>query len=158
MKILISNDDGIFASGIRALMEVLSKEHDVYVIAPDRERSAAGHSITLHTPLRVEELEPKFNVKRAWAVTGTPGDCVKMGINAILAEDELPDIVITGPNHGPNLGIDILYSGTVSAAMEGAILGYPSIAVSVAGNYQDLDHFYYAAEFIRKFLPNIQKK
>jgi len=157
MKILISNDDGIFASGIRALMEVLSKEHDVYVIAPDRERSAAGHSITLHTPLRVEELEPKFNVKRAWAVTGTPGDCVKMGINAILAEDELPDIVITGPNHGPNLGIDILYSGTVSAAMEGAILGYPSIAVSVAGNYQDLDHFYYAAEFIRKFLPNIQK-
>ncbi|MDD3419870.1 MAG: 5'/3'-nucleotidase SurE, partial [Candidatus Gastranaerophilales bacterium] len=157
MKILISNDDGIQASGIRAMMEVLSAEHDVYVIAPDGERSAAGHSITLHTPLRVEEIEPKFNVKRAWMITGTPGDCVKIGLNAVLSDEEKPDIVISGPNHGPNLGTDILYSGTVSAALEGAILGYPSIAISVAGNHQTLDNFYYAAEFIKKFLPNIQK-
>lgn len=157
MKILLSNDDGINASGIRAMMETLSKEHEVYVIAPEREQSAAGHSITLHTPLRVEEVEPKFNVKRAWMVSGTPGDCVKIGLNAILSEDEKPDIVISGPNHGPNLGTDILYSGTVSAALEGAILGYPSIAVSVTGNSQNLDHFYYTAEFIRKFLPNIKE-
>ena len=157
MKILIANDDGINASGIRALMEVLAQEHEVYVIAPDSERSAAGHSITLHTPLRVTELEPKFNVKRAWMISGTPGDCVKMGLSAILAEEEKPDIIISGPNHGPNLGTDILYSGTVSAALEGAILGYPSIAVSVAGNLQTLENFYCAAEFIRKFLPNIKQ-
>ena len=113
MKILISNDDGIAANGIKALSETLGEEHEVYVIAPDRERSAAGHSLTLHTPLRVEELEAINGIKRAWVTTGTPGDCVKIGLSAILAEDELPDIVISGINHGPNLGSDILYSGTV---------------------------------------------
>ena len=95
MKILISNDDGIVANGIRALTEALSQEHDVYVIAPDRERSAAGHSLTLHTPLRVEELEPKFGAKRNWVTTGTPGDCVKIGLSAILSEDEKPDLVLS---------------------------------------------------------------
>ena len=121
MKILISNDDGIVASGIRALVEALSRENDVYVIAPDRERSAAGHSLTLHSPIRVEELEPKLGAKRNWVTTGTPGDCVKLGLNGILSEDEKPDVVISGINHGPNLGADILYSGTVSCAIEGAI-------------------------------------
>ena len=86
MKILISNDDGIAANGIRVLTETLSKEHDVYVVAPDRERSAAGHSLTLHTPLRVEELEETKNgAKRTWVTTGTPGDCVKIAISAILS-------------------------------------------------------------------------
>lgn len=132
MKILISNDDGIAANGIRVLTERLAKYHDVYVVAPDRERSAAGHSLTLHTPLRVEELDPINGARRTWVTTGTPGDCVKIAINAILEPDELPDIVISGINHGPNLGSDILYSGTVSCAMEGAMLGYPSIAVSLA--------------------------
>jgi 5'-nucleotidase len=88
MKILISNDDGVMAEGIKALVTELSKEHDVYVVAPDRERSAAGHSLTLHTPIRVEELESKFGAKRIWITSGTPGDCVKIGINAILSEDE----------------------------------------------------------------------
>ena len=119
MKILVSNDDGIAANGIRCLTETLAQEHKVYVIAPDRERSAAGHSLTLHTPLRVEEVEAYHGVKRAWVTTGTPGDCVKIGINAILSKEEQPDIVISGINHGPNLGADILYSGTVSCAMEG---------------------------------------
>ena len=133
MKILISNDDGIAANGIRALTETLSKEHEVYVVAPDRERSAAGHSLTLHTPLRVEELEEtKTGAKRTWVTTGTPGDCVKIAINAILSPEEIPDLVISGINHGPNLGSDILYSGTVSCAMEGAMMGIPSIAVSLA--------------------------
>ena len=132
MKILISNDDGVMAEGIKALTTELSKEHDVYVIAPDRERSAAGHSLTLHTPIRVEELESKFGAKRIWITSGTPGDCVKIGINAILSEEEKPDIIISGINHGPNLGSDILYSGTVSCAMEGAMMNYPSIAVSLA--------------------------
>ena len=89
MNILLSNDDGLMANGIRALTEALSCEHDVYVIAPDRERSAAGHSLTLHTPLRVEELEPKFGAKRNWVTTGTPGDCVKIGLSAILEPHEL---------------------------------------------------------------------
>lgn len=157
MKILISNDDGMMANGIRALTEALSTEHDVYVVAPDRERSAAGHSLTLHTPLRVEELEPKYGAKRNWVTTGTPGDCVKIGLNAILGDDEKPDLVISGINHGPNLGADILYSGTVSCAMEGAMLGYPSIAVSLASLNYDYESFVLAANFINKFLPKIKE-
>lgn len=157
MKILISNDDGIMANGIRALTEALSVDHDVYVVAPDRERSAAGHSLTLHTPLRVEELEPKYGAKRNWVTTGTPGDCVKIGLNAILGDDEKPDLVISGINHGPNLGADILYSGTVSCAMEGAMLGYPSIAVSLASLNYDYESFILAANFINKFLPKIKE-
>ena len=88
MNILISNDDGIAANGIRVLTEELSKNHNVYVIAPDRERSAAGHSLTFHTPLRVEEIEEtNTGAKRTWVTTGTPGDCIKIGVNAILSED-----------------------------------------------------------------------
>jgi len=157
MKILISNDDGIVANGIKALSETLAEEHEVYVIAPDRERSAAGHSLTLHTPLRVEELEPKNGIKRCWVTTGTPGDCVKIGISAILGEDEKPDIVISGINHGPNLGSDILYSGTVSCAMEGAMLGYPSIAVSLASMRAEYEDFKFAARFIASLLPKLKE-
>ena len=94
MKILISNDDGITALGIKALMTALSKEHEVYVEAPDRERSAAGHSLTLHTPIRVEELESKFGAKRVWITSGTPGDCVKLGLIELLDEVK-PDLVIS---------------------------------------------------------------
>jgi len=157
MKILISNDDGIAANGIKALSETLGEEHEVYVIAPDRERSAAGHSLTLHTPLRVEELDAINGIKRCWVTTGTPGDCVKIGLNAILAEDELPDIVISGINHGPNLGADILYSGTVSCAMEGAMLGYPSIAVSLASMRATYEDFKFAARFISSLLPKLKE-
>jgi 5'-nucleotidase len=152
MKILISNDDGIAANGIRALTEALSCGHDVYVIAPDRERSAAGHSLTLHTPLRVEELDPIYGAKRSWVTTGTPGDCVKIGINAILSPDEQPDIVISGINHGPNLGADILYSGTVSCAMEGAMMGVPSIAVSLSSMKSEYDDFKFTAAFVNSLL------
>lgn len=149
MKILISNDDGILANGIHALMEALSAAgHEVYVVAPDRERSAAGHSLTLHTPLRVEEVDPKYGAKRCWITTGTPGDCVKLAINAILSEDEKPDLVISGINHGPNLGADILYSGTVSCAMEGAMMGYPSIATSLASMRTDYEDFKVTASII----------
>ena len=156
MKILISNDDGIHASGIRALIERLSLKHELYVVAPDRERSAAGHSLTLHSPLRVEELPAMFGAKRCWMVTGTPGDCVKIGINAILTEDEMPDMVISGINHGPNLGADILYSGTVSCAMEGAMLGIPSIAVSLASMQSDYDDFIYTGKFVNALLHKLK--
>lgn len=155
MKILISNDDGILANGIHALMEALSKNHEVYVVAPDRERSAAGHSLTLHTPLRVEEVDPKYGAKRCWITTGTPGDCVKLAINAILSEEEKPDLVISGINHGPNLGADILYSGTVSCAMEGAMMGYPSIATSLASMRSEYEDFKVTAEFIADLVPKL---
>lgn len=155
MKILISNDDGILANGIRALIEALAPCHDVYVVAPDRERSAAGHSLTLHTPLRVEEVEPKYGAKRCWMTTGTPGDCVKLAINAILEESEKPDLVISGINHGPNLGADILYSGTVSCAMEGAMMGYPSIATSLASMRNEYEDFKFTAQFIAELINRL---
>ncbi|MDD3013960.1 MAG: 5'/3'-nucleotidase SurE [Candidatus Gastranaerophilales bacterium] len=156
MRILISNDDGINAKGIRTLAECLAFEHDVFVIAPDRERSAAGHALTLHDPLRIEEVDMGIDVTKAWATSGTPGDCVKIGISAIL--DEPPDLIISGINHGPNLGTDVLYSGTVNAAMEGAVLGYSSIAISLAsnGNHHNAD-FIYAANFILRFIPRIKE-
>lgn len=156
MKLLLSNDDGILANGIRALIESLSPYHEVYVVAPDRERSAAGHSLTLQTPLRVEEIEPKYGAKRCWMTTGTPGDCIKMAISAILSNDELPDLVISGINHGPNLGGDILYSGTVSCAIEGALLGIPSIAISLASMHTEYEDFKLASEFIQKFLTKLE--
>ena len=156
MKILLSNDDGVMAEGIKALTIELSKEHDVYVIAPDRERSAAGHSLTLHTPIRVEELDSRFGAKRIWITSGTPGDCVKIGVNAILNDKEKPDLVISGINHGPNLGSDILYSGTVSCAMEGAMMDYPSIAVSLASMSSDPELFKNVARFMLKFVHKIK--
>ncbi len=155
MKILISNDDGILANGIRALIEALAPHHEVYVVAPDRERSAAGHSLTLHTPLRVEEVDPKYGAKRCWMTTGTPGDCVKLAINAILEPHEKPDLVISGINHGPNLGADILYSGTVSCAMEGAMMGYPSIATSLASMRNEYEDFKFTAQFIAELINRL---
>ena len=157
MKILISNDDGIAANGIRCLSEVLAQHHDVYVIAPDRERSAAGHSLTLQTPIRVEEVGAYSNVKRAWVTTGTPGDCVKIGISAILSKEEQPDLVISGINHGPNLGADILYSGTVSCAMEGALLGFKSIAMSLASMKYEYENFRFAAKFVNSLIPKLSQ-
>lgn len=157
MRILISNDDGIAANGIRALTEALAVDNEVYVIAPDRERSAAGHSLTLHTPLRVEELDPAYGAKRTFVTTGTPGDCVKIGINAILPPEQQPDIVVSGINHGPNLGADILYSGTVSCAMEGAMMGVPSIAVSLASTRSQYEDFLFSAKFVSLLLPKLKE-
>lgn len=157
MNILISNDDGIAANGIRVLTAELAQKHNVYVVAPDRERSAAGHSLTLHTPLRVEEIDnPQNGAKRAWVTSGTPGDCIKIAISAILEKDEMPDIVISGINHGPNLGADILYSGTVSCAMEGAMLGFPAIAVSLASMQYEYDDFKFSAHFVSALLDKLQ--
>ena len=126
MNILISNDDGIAANGIRVLTETLSKKHNVYVVAPDRERSAAGHSLTLHTPLRVEQIEDiKSGAKKTWVTTGTPGDCVKIAINAILSKEEQP------------------------------VLGFPSIAVSLASMNADYEDFKYSAQFVSSLLDKL---
>lgn len=155
MRILISNDDGIWARGIRVLAERIARdpEHHVYVVAPDRERSATGHALTLHKPLRVEEVEIDAKVKGCWWTTGTPSDCVKFAVGHLI--EEPIDLVISGINSGPNLGGEILYSGTVSAAMEGAFLDIPSIAVSMGSGGPR--HYEVGAEFIArlvKILPD----
>ena len=151
LKVLISNDDGIHAEGLRTLAEWLCKRYDVYVCAPDRERSAMGHALTMHKPIRVEEIDFHCPVQKAYSVTGTPSDCVKIALNAVL--DVRPDIVVSGINHGPNLGIDVLYSGTVSAALEGAINHLPSIATSLLNGYEKYADFNPSAEFICDFIP-----
>lgn len=156
MNILISNDDGIYANGIKSLCEALSSSYDVYLIAPNQERSAAGHSITLNSPLRVEELGPLYGSKRSWAVSGTPGDCVKIGVNAVLSDDEKPDIIISGINHGPNLGHDVIYSGTVSCAIEGAMMNIPSIAVSLNSYKPEFEDFTFTATFIKSLIHKLK--
>ncbi|MCQ2789235.1 MAG: 5'/3'-nucleotidase SurE [bacterium] len=158
MKILISNDDGVYANGINVLASVLSKDNEVYVAAPDKERSAAGHSLTLNMPLRVDSMSTFANVKKRWAISGTPSDCVKLTVAAIMEEDEKPDIIISGINHGQNLGSDILYSGTVSCAMEGAMIGIPSIAVSLASKKIEKEDFRFSAEFISSLIKKLQDK
>jgi 5'-nucleotidase len=125
--ILVSNDDGIHSEGITALAEVLGGLGEVVVVAPDRERSAVSHALTLHRPLRVEELGPG-----RYAVNGTPTDCVNLALNGILRHRRTA-LVVSGINKGANLGDDVTYSGTVSAAMEGTLLGVPSVAVSLVG-------------------------
>lgn len=125
--ILVCNDDGIFSAGIRALVETASRFGEVKIVAPDRQQSAVGHSITLSDPLRATRFELK-NGMIGTAVNGTPADCVKLATDQLL--DRKPDLILSGINHGSNAGINIIYSGTVSAATEGTILGYPSIAVS----------------------------
>lgn len=153
MRILVTNDDGIGAPGIKALAEALTVLGQVTVVAPDRERSAAGHSLTLHSPLRVFELRSGW-----YAVDGTPTDCVNMGIHSLL--ETPPDLVVSGINHGGNMGDDITYSGTVAAAMEANLMGIPSLAVSLA-TYGTTDYFPDAArvavqvvrEMVRNGLP-----
>ena len=129
MKVLISNDDGIFAPGIAALSEAFADAgYEVIVCAPDRQRSAASHALTISGPLTVRQAQVPGAV-RAYAIGGTPADCVKLGLSELCPEAEA---VISGVNHGYNTGSDILYSGTVAAAMEGALCGRPAMAVSQA--------------------------
>src|SRR3989475_4177891 len=124
-SLLVTNDDGVHAPGLAALEAALVELGDVYVLAPEREQSACGHALTLHRPLRVDRLG-----ERRFAVNGMPSDCVNLGVLGFLPER--PVLVVAGVNHGTNLGDDVTYSGTVSAAMEGTLLGVPSIAVSLA--------------------------
>jgi 5'-nucleotidase len=150
---LLTNDDGIQAPGLYALVQEIQKIGDVVVVAPNSERSAVGHAITIADPLRVLPFE-KNGKFFGHAVKGTPADCVKIGHWAIL--DRKPDAVISGINLGPNTGINTIYSGTVSAATEGALLGIPSFAVSLA-TYQHPD-FAYAAKFARKMALRLLEK
>ena len=126
MKLLCTNDDGILAHGLACLIRAAEPLGDVTVVAPDREQSATSHSLTLHHPLR-----PVARGERRFQVDGTPTDCVMLAVEALMPER--PDFVLSGINHGQNMGEDVLYSGTVAAAMEGLALGIPSIAISFAG-------------------------
>lgn len=128
MKILLSNDDGVFSTGIRALAAELSKTNEIYVSAPDKERSAVSRAMTLFNPIRARKTTIKgLSDISAFAVSGTPVDCVRLALGNLFPQ---PDLVVSGINHGPNLGTDVLYSGTVAAAHEAALLGFQSIAIS----------------------------
>jgi len=124
--ILVSNDDGHFSDGIKALAEAMQELGEVVVVAPEAEQSAASHAISLHRPLRIKEIRPSW-----FAVDGTPTDCAYLAINHIL-RGRKPDLMVSGINHGPNMADDVTYSGTVAAAMESSLLGLPAIAFSLA--------------------------
>ena len=155
MRLLISNDDGVFAEGIQCLANTLARAgYEVTVVCPDRERSATGHGLTLHDPIRAEPVTGIFDESvKVWACSGTPADCVKLALGALV--ETKPDFVLAGINHGPNLGTDILCSGTVSAAMEGLLENIPSMALSLA-NFASRN-FEAGAAFARDFLQHYEQ-
>jgi 5'-nucleotidase len=148
MLVLLTNDDGVDAKGLLALKKELSKIGQVWAVAPDREQSATSHSLTLQHPLRINRIAERF-----YSVDGTPTDAVMLAVHAILKRR--PDILISGINHGPNMGDDVSYSGTVAAAMEGTILNIPSIAVSNVN--WNAKHFGSAARFVGKLAKFVLK-
>ena len=153
MKLLLTNDDGIYAEGLWALHDHLSKRHTVVIVAPDRERSAVGHGITLEEPLRAKTISINGRGSGV-AVTGTPADCVKLAVVELL--DTRPDIVISGINPGANIGININYSGTVSAAKEAALYGIPAVAASIGG--RSGLHYGEAALFIDRLIDRVKDR
>jgi 5'-nucleotidase len=153
MRVLLTNDDGFWSDGLRALDEALSPIAEVWVVAPDREQSAASHAISLARPLRMHEISP-----RHYAVDGTPTDCVYLAVNHLLAASPA-DIVFSGVNHGPNLADDVTYSGTVAGAAEGAILGVPFCAAfSLVGRGGGPKRFEATARFARALLEGVSAK
>ena len=154
MRILLTNDDGIHSPGLIALCEELAGIAEVYVVAPDRERSGTGHSITVFNPIKAQKAKVGMACS-AWVIDGTPADCVKLGITALLPEP--PDYVVSGINRGANLGTDVLYSGTVSAAVEGVIMGVPAVAVSLT-SFDYNEDFSFSARFTRVVLRVVEAK
>lgn len=150
MRILLTNDDGVYAPGLAALATALNGDHELTVVAPETEQSAVGHAITLADPIRVRRLGPRTGLN-GWAVSGTPADCVKLAVNELLPQR--PELVISGINKGGNVGVNLLYSGTVSAATEAAILGLQGIAVSL-NTHAEADYAF-AAEFTAHLVSNL---
>ncbi len=150
MLILVTNDDGVRSPGVRALAAALSELGRVVVVAPDRNRSAVGHALTLERPLRAEEIKPDV-----FAVDGTPTDCVNLGIHGLLRQT--PDLVVSGINRGSNLGDDITYSGTVCAAMEASLMGLPAFAVSLDCTQFEAADLDLAAGFSRQLAHEIMQ-
>jgi len=153
MKILLTNDDGIYSEGIQTLKNQLDNIAEVIVIAPDRERSTVGHAMTLHKPLRIRQVKVNGG-SEGYSVNGTPTDCIVIGLLEIM-KNEKPDLIVSGINRGPNLGDDIIYSGTVSAAMEGGMRNIPSLAISIAA-YENFK-FESAALFTKKIISHLIK-
>lgn len=153
MKILLTNDDGIYADGLRVLRSELMGLGEISIVAPATEQSAVGHAITLYNPLRVEVVKHNGEFF-GYAINGTPADCVKIAVGELL--DGPPDLVVSGINRGANVGINVLYSGTVSAATEAVIIGIPGIAVSV-GEYKN-PRYDVAARFIRRLAQVVLKE
>ena len=156
MNILITNDDGIRAGGIIELAKEVSKIANVYVVAPDGQRSATSHSITMHNPIMLNEEFIADNIV-AYSISGTPADCVKVGLEGILKNVEI-DLILSGINNGPKLGTDVIYSGTVSAAMEGFIQNKPSIAVSYDKFNVDKETYKQASRYVVEILNTIKEK
>jgi 5'-nucleotidase len=148
MLILCTNDDGYLAPGLGVLSEAARALGTVHVVAPDREQSASSHSLTMHFPLRARRVRDGVH-----NVTGTPTDCVALAVGALM--DEKPDLVLSGINHGPNMGEDVLYSGTVAGAMEATILGIPAIAISYAG--RDPEHLESYGPLLETLLPQLAR-
>ena len=154
MNILISNDDGVYSNGIYELAKKMQDYGKVTVVAPDKEQSATSHAITMHQPLRCKKIKLYDLAVDAWWVSGTPADCIKLGVESLLTER--PQLIISGINNGENLGTDIIYSGTVSAAIEGSIFKIPSIAVSYE-KHGETD-FSLAAEVAAGIIGQVLKK
>lgn len=146
-RILVSNDDGIHAEGLLALTRAMEPLGEVWVVAPQEEQSATSHSLSLHDPLRIRQLG-----ERRFAISGTPADCVYLAVNHLM-KDARPTLVVSGINHGPNLADDVVYSGTVAAAMEGAILGIPAVAFSLVTRRTFV--FEHAAEFAHALVKTL---
>ena len=148
-RILLTNDDGYFSDGIRTLYASLKDDYEVFIVAPDREQSASSHSLTLNRPLRVHKID-----KHYYTTDGTPTDCVMLAIH-LLFKRRRPDMIISGINHGANMGDDVTYSGTVAAAIEASILRIPSIAVSMA-NYEPGTPMVRAAKMMKKLVDSLE--
>ena len=156
MNILITNDDGIRADGIIELAKEISKNHNVYVVAPDSQRSATGHAITIHNPIMVNEEFINDKIK-AFSISGTPADCVKIGIEGLFKDISI-DLVLSGKNNGPNLGTDVIYSGTVSAAIEGFIQNKPSVAFSLNEFNMPKEEYAKASKYALKIVNDLEDK
>ena len=155
MRILLTNDDGIDAVGINVLAEEFRRDNDIFMVAPDSERSAFSHSLTISRGLKVGSVDKGKGIT-AYAINGTPADCVKIALLELI-KDGAPDLIISGINNGPNLGSDIMYSGTVAAASEGAYMGVPSVAVSLDFWNADKKHYTSAAKFLHEKIGEICK-
>lgn len=145
--ILVTNDDGVTASGIRNLVEAVEPFGDVVIVAPDKAQSGMGHAVTIGFPLRIQEVSGLFGHLKAWQTSGTPVDCVKLAVDKILHRK--PDLLVSGINHGSNASINVIYSGTMSAAVEGAIEGIPSIGFSLC-DYSPYADFSLAKEVVKE--------
>lgn len=154
MKILVANDDGINAKGIKSLVLALKDMAEIYVFAPNRQRSGKSHSLTIDRSVKMEKVDFS-GAKLAFSIDGTPTDCVRMGLRVLNAMDIKIDMVCSGINHGGNMGTDSLYSGTMAAAYEGALEGIPALAFSVDGS--NAEHFEYSMDVAKKTVPMVKE-